>query len=270
MLRLTACGRTDVGRARSHNEDCLAVEPEHGLFVVADGMGGHSHGEVASRVAVDAIRRFVGQARDDDSTWPFAYDSRLERHSNVLKAAVELAHDQVLAAIDENGSLAGMGTTVVGCLVAHGTASIAHVGDSRAYRLRDGRLELLTQDHTWVNEQVVAGFLSEDQARDHPLRNVVTRALGGDVEVRVDVQEVALEPGDRLLLCSDGLTTMLEDREIARLLNGASDPSEVAGDDPGCACERLVAEANRRGGLDNVTVILLDVEDGTEETLAGV
>jgi protein phosphatase len=253
-----------VGRSRSHNEDCFEIDREHGLYVVADGMGGHSHGEVASQLAVETIRDFVRRTADEDATWPFEYDTSLSRPSNVLRTAVELAHDQVLAAIDANGALTGMGTTVVGCLVCRHGVSLAHVGDSRAYRLRGSDFELLTQDHTWVNEQVMAGFLSEDEARDHPLKNVVTRALGGDVRVRVDIQEVELEAGDRLLLCSDGLTTMLTDREIADLV------IETRGDG---TCDRLVQEANARGGLDNVTVILLDVEareQGFEETRVDV
>lgn len=255
-VRVAACGRTDAGRVRSHNEDSFEIDEARELYVVADGMGGHTHGEVASRMAVDTIRRFVAEAeRERDTTWPFAYDPGLQRHSNVLKAAVQLAHDQVLSAIRRDGNLFGMGTTVVGCLVRGGTAAVAHVGDSRAYRLHDGRLHLLTQDHTWVNEQVVAGFLSEEQARDHPLKNVVTRALGGDSEVQVDITEVTLEPGDTLLLCSDGLTTMLDDREIeAQLL-------EVADGELNGACEALVHEANSRGGHDNVTVVLLRAEE---------
>jgi protein phosphatase len=245
---------------RSHNEDSFEIDREHGLFVVADGMGGHSHGEVASRMAVESIRRFVTEAeREKDATWPFPYDPRLQRHSNVLKAAVRLAHDQVLSAIRRDGNLYGMGTTVVGCLVRDSTVAVAHVGDSRAYRLHDGKLDRLTQDHTWVNEQVVAGFLSEEQARDHPLKNVVTRALGGDSEVRVDVSEIELEPGDTLLLCSDGLTTMLDDPEIEEHLlameNGDLDR----------ACESLVSEANVRGGHDNVTVVLVQAEGAGPE-----
>ncbi|MFP3940131.1 MAG: Stp1/IreP family PP2C-type Ser/Thr phosphatase [Thermoanaerobaculia bacterium] len=255
-MRVSACGQSDPGRVRSHNEDSFEIDAEHELFVVADGMGGHSHGEVASRMAVDAIREFVRQAEEDeeDQTWPFAYEPALARHSNVLRAAVRLAHDQVLSAIRRDGNLYGMGTTVVGCLVRGGIAAVAHVGDSRAYRHHGGRLELLTQDHTWVNEQVVAGFLSERQARDHPLKNVVTRALGGDHEVAVDVVEVALEPGDTILLCSDGLTTMLDDREIARVLERCS------GDGLDGTCEVLIREANSRGGHDNVTVVLLRAE----------
>jgi protein phosphatase len=254
-VRVAACGRSDSGRIRSHNEDSFEIDRDHELFVVADGMGGHSHGEVASRMAVDAIREFVRRAEvEGDDTWPYAYDPRLQRHANVLKAAVALAHDQVLSAIRRDGALYGMGTTVVGCLVRGDVAAVAHVGDSRAYRFHDGALELLTQDHTWVNEQVVAGYLSEAQARDHPLKNVVTRALGGDSEVTVDVAEVALAPGDTLLLCSDGLTTMLEDREIEALLR-----THVQGALNG-ACETLIAEANARGGHDNVTVVLLRAE----------
>jgi len=254
-VRVVACGRTDAGRVRSHNEDSFEIDEDRELYVVADGMGGHSHGEVASRMAVDTIRRFVAEAeREHDATWPFAYDPDLQRHSNVLKAAVQLAHDQVLSAIRRDGNLFGMGTTVVGCLVRGDTAAVAHVGDSRAYRFHDGELRLLTQDHTWVNEQVVAGILSEEQARDHPLKNVVTRALGGDSEVQVDVTEIALDPGDTLLLCSDGLTTMLDDREIEAELQKIAD-GELNG-----ACEALVKEANSRGGHDNVTVVLLRAE----------
>ena len=178
--RPRASGLSDVGVIRSHNEDCFDIDPDLQMFVVADGMGGHSHGEIASRIAVDAIREFVAKTSDDDATLPFDVDPRLSRNSNRLRAAIRVAHDKVLKAIRNDASLHGMGTTVVGLLVDGESASIAHVGDSRCYRLRDGKLELLTQDHTWVNEQVVAGFLSEEQARVHPLKNVVTRALGGD------------------------------------------------------------------------------------------
>jgi protein phosphatase len=136
-------------------------------------------------------------------------------------------------------------------------AAVAHVGDSRAYRLRDGKLELLTQDHTWVNEQVVAGFLSEEQARVHPLKNVVTRALGGDAEVVVDVREVRVEPGDLFLLCSDGLTTMLNDREILERLKSSEPLEEV--------CGRLVRDANSRGGFDNVSVVLTRMEAAADD-----
>jgi PPM family protein phosphatase len=256
-FRVKACGLSDVGLTRTHNEDYFEIDPRHRLFVVADGMGGHSHGEVAAQIAVQAIREFIEKTADRDTTWPFGMDERLERHSNLLKMAVRIAHDDVLRAIRHDGSLFGMGTTVVGLLLCGRIAAVAHVGDSRAYRLRNGRLEQLTQDHTWVHEQVVAGFLSKEQARFHPLKNVVTRALGGDTEVVVDLQEVEVRPGDLLLLCSDGLTGMLSDADIReRLLAGTSLHD---------TCRRLVDESNARGGVDNITVVLLSVEEGETE-----
>lgn len=258
MLRAKACGLSDVGMLRSHNEDCFDIDPKQQMFVVADGMGGHSHGEIASRIAVQAIREFIQQTADHDKTWPFVYDPRLQRHSNRLKAAIRIAHDRVLRAIRQDSSLHGMGTTVVGVLLAGETAAIAHVGDSRAYLLRNGKLDLLTQDHTWVNEQVVAGYLSEEQARSHPLKNVVTRALGGDAEVAVDVREFEVETGDVLLLCSDGLTTMLADAEIQEQIRASQDLDLV--------CRTLVRQANARGGYDNVTVLLVRVEPEDDET----
>ena len=254
-----ASGLSDVGVIRSHNEDCFDIEPDLKVFVVADGMGGHSHGEIASRIAVEAIRDVIARTADEDATLPFELDPRLRRHANRLKAAIRIAHDRVLKAIRQDSALHGMGTTVVGLILDGESAAIAHVGDSRCYRLRDGKLELLTQDHTWVNEQVVAGFLSEEQARVHPLKNVVTRALGGDADVEVDVREWRVAPGDLFLLCSDGLTTMLNDRDILDRLRGEEPLAD--------ACGRLVRDANSRGGYDNVSVVLvrIDDEDGGAE-----
>lgn len=256
MLRARSSGLSDVGVIRSHNEDCFDIDPEHQVFVVADGMGGHSHGEIASRIAVDAIREFVSRTSDTDSTLPFEMDPNLSRQGNRIRAAIRIAHDRVLRAIRQDASLHGMGTTVVGLLLDGDSLSVAHVGDSRAYRLRDGKLELLTQDHTWVNEQVVAGFLSEEQARAHPLKNVVTRALGGDADVDIDVDEHRVEVGDLYLLCSDGLTTMLTDDEILARLKPGGRLEEI--------CGRLVRDANSRGGYDNVSVVLVRIE-GVED-----
>lgn len=257
MYRYRACGISDVGRVRSHNEDSFAIDPEHHLYVIADGMGGHSYGEVASRIAVAAIVEFVQKSADEDATLPFELDPGLSRHTNVLRAAIRLGHERVLRAIRQDSALHGMGTTVVGMLIEGGKAAICHVGDSRAYRFREGRLDLLTQDHTWVNEQVVAGLLSEQDARVHPLKNVVTRALGGDSELQVDVRELSVEPGDLYLLCSDGLTTMLSDEEILERLKQGASLDET--------CRRLIEDANARGGLDNVSVVLLEVEESTED-----
>jgi protein phosphatase len=258
-LLARSSGLSDVGVIRSHNEDCFDIDPESQVFVVADGMGGHSHGEIASRIAVDAIRDFVTRTNDADATLPFEMDVALGRHGNRLRAAIRVAHDRVLRAIRQDASLHGMGTTVVGLLLDGTSAAVAHVGDSRAYRLRDGKLELLTQDHTWVNEQVVAGFLSEEQARAHPLKNVVTRALGGEAEVDIDVREWPVAHGDLYLLCSDGLTTMLTDDEILSRLRAPGRLEET--------CSRLVRDANSRGGYDNISVVLVRIdesEDGEE------
>ncbi len=278
MLRIKACGLSDVGMARSHNEDCFGIDPENLLFVVADGMGGHSHGEVASRIAVDSVQEFIERTsprnrrrRSAEGRRRMATVDMETTHSELteedttdidlddaypgqtLEKAIHSAHDRVLGAIREDGSLYGMGTTLVGILVRHGVAAIAHVGDSRAYRIRDGEMRLITQDHTWVNEQVVAGFLSEEQARVHPLKNVITRALGGESEVQVDVDQVNLVPGDLYMLCSDGLTTMLTDNEIHQLVEQENSLEDV--------CRALVQEANDRGGVDNITVLLFEVEE---------
>ena len=256
MVRVKACGLSDVGLTRVHNEDYFEIDPEHRLYIVADGMGGHSHGEVAAQLAVNSIRDFIHKTADRDTTWPFGMDNRLERHTNLLKMSIRIAHDSVLRAISKDGSLYGMGTTVVGLLLSGNVAAVAHVGDSRAYRLRNGRLDQLTQDHTWVNEQVVAGFLSKEQARSHPLKNVVTRALGGESDVLVDVREIEVRPGDVFLLCSDGLTGMLSDADIRDRLSLNGSLHEI--------CRRLVNDSNARGGIDNVTVVVLAIEEDEE------
>ena len=256
MLRIKSFGSTDVGLLRTHNEDCFDVDDRYQVYVVADGMGGHNHGEIASQIAVESIRDSIVRSMDTDGTLPIGYDANLHQHSNHLKRSIHTAHDRVLEAIREDGALLGMGTTVVGAMHKEKIVAIAHVGDSRGYRLRDGHLELLTQDHTWVNEQVVAGYLSEEQAKSHPLKNVVTRALGGDSDIVVDVIETEARPGDLYLLCSDGLTTMLSDEEIHARLVAESTLDEIG--------QRLIRDANARGGFDNVTVVLFQVV-GEEE-----
>ncbi len=255
MLRVKSSGQTDTGLLRTHNEDCFRVDDARSLYVVADGMGGHNHGEVASRIAVEAMTQVIA---DVDSGLPADHDDSLRDHSKRLQGSIHLAHDHVLQAIRQDGSLLGMGTTVVGVSMQDEVAAVAHVGDSRAYRIRDGRMELLTQDHTWVNEQVVAGYLSEEQAKNHPLKNVVTRALGGDSEVVVDVLETRLRQGDLFLLCSDGLTTMLSDLEIHQRV--------VAGESIEAVCQRLITDANARGGFDNVTVVMLEVDGAADDS----
>jgi protein phosphatase len=242
---------SDVGRKRKGNEDSLFVNPEHNLFVVADGMGGHAAGEIASKVAVDAINEFICMtAGDEEITWPFGLDDSMSYDGNRLKTAVRYANNKVLDATRESAEYEGMATTVVGVLVDGSAANLAHVGDSRIYLYRKGALGQLTSDHSWVNEQIKSGILSADQARTHPLRNVVTRALGGRADLDVEMQVHKAEDGDILLLCSDGLTTMVPDAEIARVIS--ENETDVA-----AAAEALVREANARGGDDNITVLLL-------------
>jgi len=246
---------SDVGRKRKGNEDSLLVNPEQNLFVVADGMGGHAAGEVASRVAVDSINEFICMtAGDEEITWPFGVDESMSYDGNRLKTAVRYANSKVLDATKESAEYEGMATTVVAALVDGATVNLAHVGDSRAYLHRGSEFRQLTSDHSWVNEQIRGGLISADQARTHPLRNVVTRALGGRAEIDVEMQVHEAQSGDTLLLCSDGLTTMVPDSEIAQLLSETAADVEAAG-------RRLIAEANTRGGEDNITVLLLRFEE---------
>jgi protein phosphatase len=249
-MEIKAHGLTHVGKQRQHNEDAYLVADEAKLYLVADGMGGHAAGEIASRIAVDSISEFILHTKEDDGTWPHAYDEQFKRSTNRLMAAVRLANTRVLEAMRKDARLRGMGTTVVACLADDDTMSVAHVGDSRAYLVRDGRLSRLTNDHSWVFEQVQAGMLTEEEAEKHPLRNVITRALGGALQVSPDASEVASKPGDVYLLCSDGLTGMLPEEEILRVVNENSDDLERA-------CQELIDRANERGGLDNVTAILV-------------
>ncbi|MEA2571400.1 MAG: family protein phosphatase [Acidobacteriota bacterium] len=249
-MQVTAFGLTHVGRQRQHNEDSYLVAGEPGLFLVADGMGGHAAGEIASRIAVDSISEFILHTKEDDGTWPHAYDEHYKRSTNRLMAAVRLANTRVLEAMRKDARLRGMGTTVVACLADDDMMSFAHVGDSRAYLIRAGTLSRITNDHSWVFEQVQAGMLTEAEAEKHPLRNVITRALGGALSVTPDASEVETRSGDVYLLCSDGLTGMVPEDEIRDIVDKNTDDLEKA-------CQVLIDTANERGGLDNVTAILV-------------
>jgi len=238
-----------VGRQRQHNEDSFLVENTARLFLVADGMGGHAAGEIASRIAVDSISEFILHTKEDDGTWPHAYDEQFKRSTNRLMAAVRMANTRVLEAMRKDARLRGMGTTVVAAIADGDVMSFAHVGDSRAYLIRDNALKRITNDHSWVFEQVQAGMLTEAEAEKHPLRNVITRALGGALQVNPDASEIQAKPGDMFLLCSDGLTGMVPEDEILRIVAENADPA--------VACQKLIDEANERGGLDNITAILV-------------
>jgi protein phosphatase len=250
-VRITCEAVSDVGRKRKGNEDALFLNEEQKLYVVADGMGGHAAGEVASKVAVEAIAEFVAlTGGNQEITWPFGLDDSISYEGNRLKTAVRHANSRVLEATRESAEYEGMATTVAAVLVDGEVANLAHVGDSRIYLWSGGEIALLTRDHSWVNEQIENGAISPEQARSHPLRNVVTRALGGRADLVVDIQSRRMAVGDMLLLCSDGLTTMIPDEEIAGILRQAQ--GDVAK-----AANALVGAANERGGEDNITVVLL-------------
>jgi protein phosphatase len=283
---------TDLGLRRSANEDSFVLRPGLGLFVVCDGMGGHAAGEIASRVAADTIEAFIQQTDGVAAsfTWPFGFNPEWGTDGNRLVSALQLANHAIAQRVIDEPALRGMATTAV-CLLL-GTrdsalgasqtrsqselpvgqplragaelapsaqplapslpALFAHVGDSRAYLWRGGALDQITRDHSWVEEQVTLGVLNEAEARHHPWRNLVTRALAGADEPRVERTLVNLEPGDRVLLCSDGLTSPLANAAIAGILarTPMGRPDEL--------CQALVDAANNAGGPDNITVIVVE------------
>jgi protein phosphatase len=255
LSSITSAAKTHTGRRRQGNEDASLVRADLGLYLVADGMGGHAAGDIASRLAAETIGSVIQDTSDADltSTWPMPFDPAISIDGNRYRAAFLLANRRLTAAMDENEQLRGMATTAASLLVRGDRATIAHVGDSRVYRLRGGRIELMTSDHSWVNEQIQSGRLSEDDARRHPWRNVVTRAITGSDEPAPELQEVTLRAGDRFLICSDGLTTVVSDPEIERLLADGDDLERIT--------ETLIDAANDAGGPDNITVVIVQVDN---------
>ncbi|HTG46620.1 MAG TPA: Stp1/IreP family PP2C-type Ser/Thr phosphatase [Actinomycetota bacterium] len=234
-MRIESGVATDVGRVREGNEDAFAIEPP--LYAVADGMGGHRGGEVASQLALQTVVE------------------RFRAHQGSLAEQVQAANRAVYERSASDRKVTGMGTTLTAAVVSGDRAHLVHVGDSRAYLLRAGALRQLTDDHTLVNRMVKAGEISAREAAVHPHRNVILRALGQDPDVAIDEQDVGLIEGDRLLLCSDGLTVMVPEDQLQAILEAtAGAPQEAA--------ERLVRAANGAGGIDNITVLVLDVLEG--------
>ena len=245
---------SDPGLRRSSNEDSYCTRPDLGLFVVADGMGGHVAGEVASRVAVEAIEIFIQETAgaDKNRTWPFPFEPALSLEANRLKAAFRLANRRIASTIADSHDLRGMATTASSLLTGPDGACVAHVGDSRVYVLRGGHLQQITNDHSWVEEQVRAGTMTATAARQHPWRNVVTRALSGGEDPEVDVTQVQPVQSERYLLCSDGLFSVVPDDQIAALLGTPGVPLEDV-------CQKLIDAANAAGGPDNITALVLEV-----------
>ena len=251
-LQVEYAALTDVGRKRAHNEDSFKVASGEGLYLVADGMGGHNAGEVASAMAVDVVSQFFVDARDEPSiSWPFK-QARGERYdADTLGIAVQYANLRIYESSRESAERRGMGTTFVGALVRHGAAWVAHVGDSRGYLVRSaGTIEPITTDHSLLEEyRRTRPDLTDEQLRKFPYKNVITRALGMKPDVAVEMHRHELHPGDVLLLCCDGLTGMLTDQRIAQIVHEHASLTD--------ACSALIGEANRNGGLDNITVVLI-------------
>jgi protein phosphatase len=248
ILKLNVAGQTDKGLVRPNNEDDFFLDPKQGLLAVADGMGGHASGEIASKIAVDVLRNYFRQA--DEGKAPLiasCYNENYSDATNQLCSAIQLANTAIHEASKNNPLLHGMGTTLAALLIQGKKLSIAHVGDSRIYLVRAGEIEQLTDDHTLVYEQVKHDLISKEEAEKSTIRHVLTRALGISPFVDVDLDEMTLAEGDVLILCSDGLSGMISDRDILR--------TAISLDNPSVACEKLIHMANQRGGKDNITVI---------------
>ena len=250
-MRILSSGATNPGKKRANNEDAYLVNDGLGLYAVADGVGGSEAGEIASRIAVDTISGAMPDLLGDkDRTPPAVVSSGVVPELAAFRHAVVLANRNIIEEAGKDPARAGMGTTLTALLLARKRAFLAHIGDSRAYRLRSGTLAQLTNDHSVVAEQVRAGLLTPAQARTSPYRHVITQALGINREAAPDLMEHAAQKGDMFLLCSDGLTEMVTDREIGRILAGSA---------PADAARKLIDAANEQGGVDNITAVVVQV-----------
>jgi serine/threonine protein phosphatase PrpC len=257
LLHIQAGARTDLGRVRKNNEDCYSIDSSLQLYVLSDGMGGQAHGEVASQLAVQTVLTHCKQAENSRAT-PIFGESRpdVSERTNRLASAIHLANRRVFETAASNPEQKGMGATIVAAWIETQRLSLAHVGDSRAYLLRAGSMEQLTADHSLVAEKVRVGILTPQEADASEMQSVLTRAVGTSSTVEVDTDEQVLLVGDFLLLCSDGLTRMVTDPEIASTLLTSASAQESA--------DRLVDLANENGGVDNISVIVLHAVEKSE------
>lgn len=246
-------GSSDTGFQRTHNEDSYLCNPKEGLFLVADGIGGQASGEIASKEAIRTMEEFVVRSRSEDITWPIPYRQGLTLAQNRLLAAVTLANSRIHKLANQNSSMQGMGTTIVGVIIEGDRLAIVNIGDSRLYRIRDGEIEQMTQDHTLVGEQERMGLLSKEEACMHPQKHILTSALGVGVieDIRIDLSLVEILKKDLYLICSDGLNNTLSDKEILAIISFFENKylKKIA--------LSLIQQVNLAGGRDNTTVILL-------------
>ncbi|PIR20337.1 MAG: protein phosphatase [Deltaproteobacteria bacterium CG11_big_fil_rev_8_21_14_0_20_47_16] len=252
-MQMNAVGLSDVGRKREKNEDSFIVDEKLGLAVVADGMGGHSGGEFASKIAIETVTEVLHKlAIDPDMTLHGKTTLRPHDHGGKLNYAIQEAGRRIFDRACKEPELKGMGTTTVALLVAEGRVYLGNVGDSRGYLLRNGVFRQLTQDHSFVGEQVRAGVISAETAKTHRMRNVITRSVGFQSEVDSDILQKTAKDGDIFLLCSDGLSNMVEDAEMKVILESSP---------PADACRKLIDIANAHGGDDNITVVLVSFKE---------
>lgn len=250
-MRLRVGAATDTGRVRDLNEDAHMVWAEQGLFVVCDGMGGCPAGEVASQMAVETILERLNETAQETAAFPAEDERRYLVQTSRLAEAVYRSNQFIYSQAQKDPSQAEMGTTIVGAWITQHIASVAHVGDSRAYLWRNDHLEPLTRDHSLVEAQVRAGLLDREKSLQSDQQNILLRVLGREPEVEVELNEVPVQPGDYLLLCSDGLTRMVPESTLAYAIFQLRDPQRI--------CDYLVAAANRNGGADNITVVVVEV-----------
>jgi serine/threonine protein phosphatase PrpC len=250
QFRIEVAGETNVGRKRNHNEDNFAIMADYGLFLVADGMGGHAAGEVASKMALDSMQEFFAATQSDpERTWPYKMDRTKGYEENRLITGIKLANLRIYETAQRESKKRGMGTTFVGMFSANDGVYVAHVGDSRVYRFRSGQLEMLTEDHSLLNDYIKMKRLTEEEIANFPHKNVIVRALGMKDTVKVDTRFEVPVAGDTFLLCSDGLSGPVSDPEMAQILGTYSDIKTAA--------SKMIEKANENGGPDNITCVLV-------------
>jgi protein phosphatase len=248
-LRIEVAGETNVGMKRTHNEDNFSIIEDAGLYIVADGMGGHASGEVASKMAVDALKEFfAATAQDPERTWPYKMDRSKGYEENRLITGIKLANLRIYESAQRDPRQRGMGTTIVTMFAVEDGVYVAHVGDSRGYRIRDGKIEQLTEDHSLLNDYIKMKRLTPEEIANFPHKNVIVRALGMKDTVKVDTRFEQPRAGDTYVLCSDGLSGPVTDPDMLDIVMNSGDLKTAA--------SRLIQRANEHGGPDNITCVL--------------
>jgi protein phosphatase len=250
MMALEAAGMTDVGLVRNHNEDNFFFDTDSGLFIVADGLGGHAAGEIASKIVVDQVAKFIKHTANSETAILSGSSSNFASLNETrLKTAIQMSNKAISENIVLHPERETMGSTIVACLIEGKRVTMAHVGDSRGYMLSKDSIQQITRDHSWVAEQVANGLLTKEEAKRHPFRNIITQALGNNSKIDIEVHEFEITNSETILLCSDGLSGMVSDEQMLAIFNQASDLQNAA--------RRLISKAIENGGEDNITVVLV-------------